>query len=319
MNVPDGAADGFGLGATEPAIVFVDQIVDGTMELAGDAGVASFDDVRVCIFDSTNQPLTKYAIPDDVPMPQTNYPGISRGRGVDLGSFATKGSVTIDVFSAGDLQSDASWSTSRDAYECVAMACSQGATCQSYESFSVSLTSNVNVLALGDDSATGHVKIAQTNFTDVPFGAPPGNLVGTVANFSGWHDTNNVDVVYGDWTSTSGTSTTIKNPLAPVLADPPAQIAVLTTYDDIGLRFDAFSGGQLFDHFGQSLDSIAFVSNPNVDPITFFAVRSNFIFALVGDPNDPTSVQANGGRDITFDRRGLHVVAIPYATPAPLP
>jgi len=297
------------------SIVLVDQILDSTMLLADDAGAVVFDDVRVCVFDASNQPLTTYAMPDDAPMPFTNYPGVSRGRGADLGSFPV-GAVTIDVFSAADLQADATWAQSRSSYTCAAIACAQGGTCRQFGSFDVTLAEGVNVLALGDDATSGHVKIAQAAFADVPFAGAPGELFGTVVNFSGWHDGNEVRALYGDWLNETGTPTTLADPLAPHSAASPQKIATLTTYDDLGLRFDEISGGQPFDHFGQSLDSIAFVSNPNVDPITFYAVRDNFVFALVGDPNDPTSVLQDDGRDVSFDGRGLHVVAIPYATPA---
>jgi hypothetical protein len=322
LSSPDGGSeDGFGPNSTnvEAAIVLVDGIGDATMQLTNDAGAIPFDDVRVCIFDSSNHPLTKYAVPDDTPIPQTNYPGVSLGRGADLGSFAA-GAVTIDVFSAGDLQSDAAWETNRTAYECTAIACNGGA-CRLHGEFNTALVAGMNVIALGNDAATGHVNLSNAHFDDIPYAGGPNELYGTVVDFSGWHVPNRVAVSYGDWTAAvdAGTGTSIVDPLGTLVALSPKLIGSLASYDAIGLQFVAYGNGKPVDAFGESLDSIAYVSNPNVDPITFYGARANFVFALVGDPSNATSVLANGGRDPSFDRIGLHVIAIPYAPPVPLP
>ena len=170
----------------------------------------------------------------------------------------------------------------------------------------------VNVVALVDKS--GDVGLVQRSFGDVVYNGGPSSIYGTVLDVSGWQSSATVSVSYGDPTKSGGLALVATlNPQATV---PPVQIAKdLTGYEDVGIRFDAAGVDGGGARFGQSLDSIAYVSNPAVTPPAFFDVRENFVFALVGNPADTTSVLQNGGRNPTFDGAGLHIVAIPYATP----
>lgn len=302
----------------QASIVFVDGLVKGA---ATDTTGTAFqlDDVRVCIFDTNNVAITPYALPDSAPMPFTSYPGVHRGGGVDLGSI-TKFAVKIEVYSASALAADATWSSNRAAYKCQTMGCDQAPpACQRHVSLPATLQGGVNVIALLDDTSAPGVKLAQKWFEDVTYAGTENSLWGTVMDFSGWHSNLPIAAFYGNYVDGSGVDDVIENPVDPLVTGVPREIVHdITSYDALGIRFDAFSGGQPSDRFGQSLDSIGYVSDATLTPPAFYGVRANFVFALVGDPNDPTSVQTNGGRDPSFDGTGLHIVAVPYATPLPL-
>jgi hypothetical protein len=314
-----GGTDAFSSQSLEPSIVLVDGLVLGAAnDTAGKP--LTLDDVRVCLHNGSNgAAITPHALPDAMPMPLTNYAGVQRGGGIDLGNVAVA-SVRVDVYSAADLASDAAWvdSKTRQTYECQTMSCNTGSLpCRAHASFTVTLTPQINVLALVDDEVAG-VKVARASFDDVPFAGAVNDLWGTVMDFSGWHKGSPVGAFFGNFTDGSGQSDTIANPLV-AAPSAPAKIGSLGTYDGAGVRFDSFSGQQPFDRFGQSLDSIAFVSNPAVSPPDFYGVRENFVVALVGDPTDPASALVNGGRNPKWDGRGLHIVAVPYATQRPAP
>ncbi len=308
---PSGYDSGVDAGAGDfgSSLVFVNGLVNGNATDQNGAPIV-LDDVRVCVATSG----TSYALPDSAPMPLTNYAGIQRGRGVDLGK-ASPGDVTLEIYRAAELAADAAWVTDRSAFTCQTMSCvGTGLPCIRHVTITGSLGPGVNVVALVD--AQSGVKLETTSFTDLTFGGSTGELWGTFVDFSGWHSTSELGAYYGNFVDGAVTNVTLVDPLVkPPIT--PKLVAALSTYDDLGIRFDAWSGGHAFDRFGQSLDSIAFVSNATLTPPAFYGVRENFVFALVGDPNDPTSVQNLGGRDPQFDGRGLHVVAIPYATPQP--
>jgi hypothetical protein len=315
--LPEAGADAAISARHWPAMVLVDGLVNGTATDTTGAAI-TLGDVRVCIFDSTGTtPLTQYAKPDDTPMPLANYPGARRGGGVDLGSFlaTTPTTVTIDVFRAADLAGDAVWQPKRAAYTCTNISCDTGSLpCVPHARFSATLDDDVNVIGLVD--GTSGVEAHSSFFPDKPFNGAPGSIYGGVVNFTGFGAGSSVSATYADLgdagSSTGGTLISVN-----VTSDASAPVPVTSTvasYDGDGIRFDATDAGA---SFSQSLDSIGYVTNPTLDPPTFWSVRANFVFALVGDPNDPTSVLSNGGRDPAFDGRGLHVTAIPYASPEP--
>jgi len=305
----------------QASVVLVDGLVNGDTKDTTGASL-TLDDVRVCIRNATTKaPITQYALPDSTTMPLTNYPGIHRGGGVDLGSIKSF-DVEVDVFSASDLAGDATWSSSRGNFTCQLIEQDQNSLpARPHARFSVTLKGGVNVLALVDaaDDAGATVGLEQRSFDDVTFAGAEGSLWGTVVDFSGWHAASQVGAYFGNPVDGSGpTNDAIVDPIDSKKTPSPHEIAkTIDGYETLGVRFDALSGGQPADRFGQSLDSIAFVSDAVVTPPEFYGVRANFVFALVGDPNDPTSVKNSGGRDPAFDGRGLHVVAVPYATPLP--
>jgi hypothetical protein len=308
----DAGFDG-GPGDFASSLVFVNGLVNGSATDQNGAPIV-LDDVRVCVVTGTKS----YALPDSAPMPLTNYAGVQRGRGADLGKVSP-GNVVLQIYRASELAADAAWVADRSSFTCQTIGCvGLGLPCIRHVTVSASLVPGVNVVALVDAlvDAQSSVSLEATSFTDTGFGGSPGELWGTFVDFSGWQSGFEIGAYYGNYVDGAGTNTTLVDPLVkPPIT--PKLVATLTTYDDLGVRFDAWSGGHAFARFGQSLDSIAFVSNATVTPPAFYDVRKNFVFALVGDPNDPTSVQLDGGRNPQFDGRGLHVVAIPYATPQP--
>ncbi len=299
---------------TQPALVLINGIGTSTYELTTGTEL-QFQDVRVCLFNGTT-PLTPYAIPDDHVMPFTNYVGVERGRGLDLGSFNTSGTITVNVFNASDLANDSAWAPSRAGNDCKSITCDSTFPCRAHAAFQAPLTNDVTLLGLVDDTNSGHVKLAPVGFEDNAFAGAEGDLWGTVVNLAGWQSGLTVGSFYMKGTA----SQALMDPLTPNTAAKPALISNLSSpssYDGASVSFVAESGQQPFDQFAQTLDSIAFVSNPNVDPITFYDVRQNFVFALIGDPSDETSVLLDNGRNYKFDGTGLHIIAVPYATPRP--
>jgi hypothetical protein len=288
-------------------IVFVDGLVNG-VATGVDGKQLELSDVRVCVLSTaTSTFMSTHALPYDTAMPLTNYPGLRQGSGMDLGSVPLQ--VRLDIYSTAGLETDAAWS--QTSHTCEAMKCaSSGLPCMPHVSFTVSLGVGVNVLALVDDpnsDAGLGVKLVQAVFDDKEYNGGPNALWGTAVDFSDWHNGATVTAVYGNPGLTAG-GTPIPTP-SPDEIDPD----VSTKFDLIGVRFDA--NGSSVDHFGQTLDSIAYVANPAITPPLFYEVRENFVFALVGDPNDPTAVNDVGGRNPQFNRRGLHIAAVPYATP----
>lgn len=302
---PDGAIPN----TTASSLVFVDGVVIG--DATGvDGRILQLDDVRVCVYDNgAAKFISQHALPYDVPMPLTNYPGIRQGSGLDLGSVSA--SVRLDVYSTTDLKYDAAWSPTSNT--CDVMNCTTvGPPCVAHVSFPLTLSAGVNVVALVDDpnaDAGFGVKTEQTAFVDAPFGGGPSSLWGTsIASFAHWHDGAQITAVYDDFTSDAGAGTPI--PQTPIAIDDD----ITGKFDTHGIRFVA-TAQQTSDQFAQTLDSIAYVANAAVTPPDFYDVRENFVFALVGDPNDPTAVNEQGGRNMQFNRKGLHIAAVPYATP----
>jgi hypothetical protein len=312
---PDAGGDAIPL-APVPTLVFVDGVVDGTTQSTSGLFL-ELGDVRVCVFDVAKSAfVTQHPLPYDAPMPLTNYPGLRQGTGMDFGTQPTQ--VRLDIYSAtGGLETDAVWS--QTSHTCLNDECDGGGPpCFPHVSLTVTLDLGVNVVALVDDpSADGGatVKLLKATFADKTFAGAESSLSGTVVNFSGWPAGGAIGAFYGDPSTDAGADTTISSSLAADTSPPPDQIAanIGGDYDTHAIYFDQLQ--QPFERFGQTLDSIAYVANAAVSPTVFYDVRENFVFALVGDPNDTSGVQLNGGRNPQFNRRGLHIAAVPYATP----
>jgi hypothetical protein len=273
----------------------------------------------VCIHDQSAAPtkfLTSHAVPYDRPVPLTNYVGLQKGSGIDLGSYGPA-ALDIDVYSAFNLAFDAAWSPSSSA-TCAAMSCA-GGSCVPHVRVSVVLTGDVNVVAIVDDpNGTSGVKTRIAAFEDVTYAGTTSSIFGTVVDLSDWNTGATIGAFYGNWQDGTDVTGPLASPLAKDTAASPKQItASIKGFETPGIRFDA--SGSSTDHFGQSLDSIAYVANPTVTPPAFYDVRQNFVFALIGDPDDTSSVNLQGGRNPKFTRSGLHIAAVPYATPPPVP
>ena len=152
----------------------------------------------------------------------------------------------------------------------------------------------VNVVALVDDSSGG-VKVASTSFLDTTYNGKEGSLWGTFVDFSGWHSTSEVGAYYGNFVDGAGTNVTLVQPLVKPPMSPALVVDSLLGYENVGIRFDAWSGGHAFDRFGQSFDSIAFVSNATLTPPAFYGVRENFVFALAGIRTIPRACRTAAG------------------------
>jgi hypothetical protein len=295
-----------------PGLVFIDGLVTGTTTVSG----LQLDDVRVCIRSTAdNSFLTTYAVPDQTPMPLASYPGVRLGGGVDLGQFQAQ-QVTLDIYRAGAIAADSAWASpeARTDYACKKMNCTGGLPCQPHVSLPVTLEAGaMNVIALVD--GVGDVTIRQRAFSDVEYQGVPSSLFGTVMDVSGWKSGATISVFYGVFPGSDPSDKELVPALDPQSTHVPMELTnSIKGYEGYGVRFDAASDGG-GSQFAQSLDSIAYVSSPAVTPPAFFGVRENFVFALVGNPSDTTSALQNGGRNPLFDGTGLHIVAIPYATP----
>jgi hypothetical protein len=286
-----------------PSLVLVDGFITG--------GSLQLDDVRVCIRDhnaAEGTYITPHAMPNDRVIPLTNYVGLEKGSGIDLGPTLVP-SIDIDIFPAATIANDSAWAPN-DALSCSKIACTGTTGCLLFTRVSVILTQDVDAVALVDDTSASGVGTRVAPFEDQVFFGKPGEIYGTAVDFSNWNNGDTISAYYGDWQGAAGSGKPVANPIATDGAPTPMLLATsVPSYETLGLRFDAKA-----TTFGQSLDSIAFVASSTVTPPAFYDIRENFVFALVGDPND-TSVNDNGGRNAAFTRKGLHVAAVPYATP----
>ena len=283
-----------------PSVVLIHgATADSAPSSAG--GTLNLADMRVCIYDSVkNQPLYPYALPDKSPMPLASYPGVRRGGGIDLGGFGFKGDVDVYVFSANDLSGDAAWEpdAQRTGYDCNTITCENDQKpCYPHVKLHASISGDV--AALGVVDGTTGLQALAVQLEETPYSGAPGSLHGAFVALSAWHAGESLSALYDT---------------GPAIGPLPTG-AQLVTDQIASYETDDVSFVAPTDQFTQSLDSIAFVSDPTLAPPDFYGVRENFVFALVGDPAATQSVQQNGGRDPAFDGKGLHVAAIPYGTP----
>lgn len=290
-------------GPFRPALVFVNGLVKGTATTS-----LTLSDVRFCIENVTPHPL-----PDDHPMPLANYPGVGVGQGVDLGPLQglPTGTVTLDVFNAQDLSSDASWTSTR--LDCPAITCdpTSGPPCRAHVSLQVDLAQAVNLVVLTDDSQQQSVKLSTTPL-DGTYTGTPSKLRAQVADFAGWHAGDEVTADFGQLPPQSAPTAVLSTSLGTGTPSPTATLDVLNeSYEGYGVWVTQVSDGAPGDTFAQSLGSIQWVSDPITAPSTFYDIRENFALLLVGDPNN--RLLSTNGRDPAFDGRALHFVAVPFA------
>ncbi len=126
-------------------------------------------------------------------------------------------------------------------------------------------------------------------------------------------DAGALNVTFGELEGSGGTVTVTQNP--GLLAPPsPAQpIALEYKPDDIPgyarRGFTVFLGGKKL--LAQSLADVARLSSPNDLPTTYYAVASNYVLLLLGDPN--AKPKADGGAPDELE--GLHFLVVPVVEP----
>ncbi len=254
-------ADGsdYGPDVLAPSVVLVNGLL-------GDA----LGDIRVCPASGS-----AVAVPNDVPMPLANYPGIARGHGLDLGAFDVTGG--IDVFAASVLQSD------------LTKTCAALRDDKPFVHVALPVWPGANAYVLLDD-AKGNITATRIALRE---GVAPGEstVVGQFA-FA-------VDGVSGPLTLTSGA---VKAQSDTALASPGF---ILPYAADATL---SVSDGSAFS-YQQSLASVQHVTDPTTIPQTFYGVRTQFLFVLLGDPKVPY-VGWKSPEQITG--KELHVTAIPF-------
>ena len=269
-----------------PSMVLVNGLIGG--------GKLPYDDVRVC-FDGTPHPL-----PDAVAMPLSNYPGVARGTGVDLGTLPVS-SGTLRVFRARDLRTDAAWVQGR-------MSCDSWQGSFTPTSIPLTLLMGPTLVVLVDDP-NGPDGI------QVRVGALPAHYDGTKGS---------LQLVPAEFSTFAKPGESLRvtldaNPVGSgptgVLAQAPYAFATSGgPLDAVKVRFERSNGSQVVtSSFDQTLGSVQFLSDPTTTPSPFFDRRTNFALVLLGDEANAVTVDE---KDLHFDGKGLHVVAIPYAAVA---
>lgn len=257
-----GLVDGsdHGPDALEPSVVLVNGLL-------GDA----IGDVRVCPASGS-----AVAVPNDVPMPLANYPGIARGHGRDLGAFDVSGG--IDVFAASAIQGD------------LTKTCAALRDDKPFVHVPIPIAGGANAWVLLDDGVGGiTVKRIGLNEGAAPTeGAVVGQFAFAVAGMT------------GPLTLTSGA---VKAQSDTALA---STGFVLQGAGDTLLDVSDGSGFS----YQQSLASVQHVTDPTTIPQSFYGVRTQFLFVLLGDPKNPY-VGWKSAEQITG--KELHVTAIPFA------
>ena len=266
-------------------------------------------DARLCL---QKQGL---ALPSEGTMPLASYPGVARGRGVDLGqvlSAPLAGKVRIDVFDADAVR----LSTSSSSSDCTKLTDPQaGFAYVPSATLSVTLVSGVNLLVLRDDPAGGvaieQAVLAGTSAASVP-DAGPSPIRGQFGVFTSWLAADaSVTVALerdgGGATLVSAVGVGKVGPTAPATIS----LASVDGYETASLRFTPSAVAKPGD-VAQTLGSIQYVSDPTTSPAAFFDRRQSVVFVLVGDPADTTALTVDGGRKAVFDGAELHILAVPY-------
>lgn len=229
-------------------------------------------DVRVC-----PAPSNALAVPS-APVALTNYPGLGRGRGVDLGKFDVSGG--IDVFSAAAIKDKVG-------------NCGTLRNGNTYTHVTVPPVGKGPVAIVLVDDAKGAVT-AKVVALGVGV-TPTSDQVAAQFAFAG----------------TGLTATTLTLTFQSVSAQG-GTAAASPGFLLEKKNFDAsveVSDGASFT-YSQSLASIQYVSDPTTDPATFFDPRTQYLFVLVGDPTDPYTAYKSPDK---LTGRELHVTAVPFA------
>lgn len=282
----DAGADGpDNVTATAPSLVLVNGLIGG--------GKYGYDDIRVCL-DGADYPL-----PDALPMPMTSYPGVARGTGVDLGASNT---MTLRVFRAFDLEGDSASLGSR-------IPCASWVAKTSISKTSIPVVLSGPTLVVLVDDPTGPDGIqARTGALPAAYKGTKDSLQLVTAEFSTFaRKGGSLRVTVDDRPAGAGLTGVLSS-------DAYAFTTAPGFVDGAKLRFVRTDLSNVDTaSFTQTLGSVQFLSDPTTTPAPFFARRANFALVLLGDENLPVALD---GRDLHFDGRGLHAVAVPYAAVA---
>ncbi|CAN5701634.1 hypothetical protein BH09MYX1_BH09MYX1_39020 [soil metagenome] len=263
-NQPDSGtflSDGATPASLQKSIVFVNAVTAGPLV-----------DVRLCASNAKG-----VAVPNDHPMALTNFPGIARGRGIDLGAFDASGG--IDVFAADAI---------RDQISTTCGSLRQPGTKYPSTHLGAPVINGPTALVLVTDG-TGALALRSIALSK---GAEP--TVGQIAvQFASASLPSAVTMTFEGGEAHSGTESASVGFLVPKSFE-----AELSLND--GAKFT----------YTQSLRSIQHVSDPTTDPATFFDSRTQFLFVLVGDPLDPYGAYESADQ---LTGKELHVAAIPFS------
>ncbi len=228
-------------------------------------------DVRICPKDSK-----ALAVPSNRPIALTNYPGLARGRGVDLGIFDLSGGV--DVFSASAIKDKSG--------DCGTMR-----NTSTFTHLAITPASGPSALVLVDD-AKGVITAKQIALT---VGATPTSdeVAGQFAFAGTGLTATQLTMTFQTAKAQTGTSAASSGFLLP------------KSYGD---KVHVSDDSATFT-YDQTLASIQYVSDPTTDPVTFFDPRTQYLFILVGDPSEPYSAY-KAPEQLTG--RELHLAAVPF-------
>ena len=268
-----------------------------------DSGITDYQDVRVC-FGSIGA-----AAPATGVMPLSNYPGVARGRGVDLGAIGVIPAVGSDVyvFDANVVRGKA------DAKCSALLAAGSGGAPHVTVKLGQSLeVGNRYLLVLNDDAGSMKLfvqPLKETYDGNAEAGTPT-PILAQVGTFSSWPK-GKFAVQVRDANPTPVTLATGLSVGTVAVASAPITVASPSGYDLRSVAFVPDDVSSVPRELVQSLASIQYVSDPTTDPLSFFDRRQNFVFVAIGDPND-LSALANDGHNPDFKGSGLHILAVPY-------
>lgn len=268
------------VGDATSTLVLVNGLIGG--------GSKGYDDVRVCI-DGVANPL-----PDAVPMPMTNYPGVGRGTGIDLGMAPP--SLTVHVFRATTLQADAAWADNR-------VACISWLAKNTHTSIPVTLLGGPTLVVLVDDPLGPDGIQARTGALPASYEGTRDSLQLVTAEFSTLAKKGESFRATLDQRSAGSGETG-------VLSAAPLAFSSTGGVQDALLRFERVDAtNAVTASFAQTLGSVQFLSDPTTTTSTYFDRRTNFALVLLGDATKPV---AQDEKNLQFDGKGLHAVAVPY-------
>lgn len=257
-NLPDAAA--LPADAFQPSTILVNGLVDDALT-----------DVRICL------PGDGVALPGERSLALANYPGLARGRGVDLGQVAVTG---LDVFAASALKSYPTTTT------CQLLRDQVPFTHVDAEGTATGPTA----LVLLDDTK-GSLSLKRIT---LQAGLPPtvDRVAGQFAFASAGVTSAKLTMTFDAVKAQTDTASSSNGFLLP------AQYEGTITVSD-GASFS----------YQQSLRSVQHVSDPTTDPVTFYDVRTQYLFILLGDVKEPyvawKSPEAITGKE-------LHIAAVPF-------